>query len=64
MAVEQYRPKRDSFYIIYKSPNRFHVDQQFFGGGIKRLVGALENDEEYYVKKAVVWLKKNFKKGK
>lgn len=31
---------------------------------IKQLVKALENDEEYYVKKAVVWINKNFKKGK
>ena len=31
---------------------------------IKKLVNTLENDEEYYVNKAVVWLKKNFAKGK
>ena len=31
---------------------------------IKRLVRHLENDDEYYVKKAVVWIKKNFNKGK
>lgn len=31
---------------------------------IKQLVANLENDEEYYVKKAVVWIKKNFAKGK
>lgn len=31
---------------------------------IKRLVANLENDDEYYVKKAVVWIKKNFAKGK
>jgi 3-methyladenine DNA glycosylase AlkD len=31
---------------------------------IKRLVKALENDKEYYVKKAVVWINRNFKKGK
>jgi 3-methyladenine DNA glycosylase AlkD len=24
----------------------------------------LENDEEYYVKKAVVWIKRNFEKGR
>lgn len=30
---------------------------------IKR-VKMLENDEEYYVKKAVVWIKRNFEKGK
>ena len=31
---------------------------------IKRLVKNLENDEEYYVKKAIVWIKKNLAKGK
>ncbi|MEO7983397.1 MAG: DNA alkylation repair protein [Bacteroidota bacterium] len=31
---------------------------------IKRLVKNLENDEEYYVKKAIVWINKNFKKEK
>jgi 3-methyladenine DNA glycosylase AlkD len=31
---------------------------------IKKLVKNLENDNEYYVKKAVVWIKKNFEKGK
>ena len=31
---------------------------------IKKLMKALENDEEYYVKKAVHWLKRNLKKGK
>ena len=31
---------------------------------IKKLVKTLENDDEYYVKKAVVWINKNFKKGK
>lgn len=31
---------------------------------IKELVKNLENDNEYYVKKAVVWINKNFEKGK
>ena len=31
---------------------------------IKKLVKNLENDDEYYVKKAVVWINKNFTKGK
>jgi 3-methyladenine DNA glycosylase AlkD len=31
---------------------------------IMQLIQPLENDPEYYVKKAVVWIKKNFKKGK
>jgi 3-methyladenine DNA glycosylase AlkD len=31
---------------------------------IKKLVKALENDDEYYVKKAIVWINKNLEKGK
>jgi 3-methyladenine DNA glycosylase AlkD len=31
---------------------------------INELVKNLEGDKEYYVKKAVVWIKRNFKKGK
>lgn len=31
---------------------------------IKNLVKLLENDQEYYVKKAVVWIRKNLEKGK
>lgn len=31
---------------------------------IMKRVKELENDEEYYVKKAVEWIKRNFKKGK
>jgi 3-methyladenine DNA glycosylase AlkD len=31
---------------------------------IKDLVKGLESDEEYYVKKAVTWIKRNFKKRK
>jgi len=31
---------------------------------IKQLVKNLENDKEYYVKKAVVWINRNFEKGK
>ena len=31
---------------------------------IMRRVKMLENDEEYYVKKAVVWIKRNFEKGR
>lgn len=32
--------------------------------GIEALIAPLENDPEYYVKKAVQWIRKNFKKGK
>ena len=31
---------------------------------IQKLIRSLENDEEYYVKKAVVWIKRNFQKGR
>jgi len=31
---------------------------------IKQLVKGLENDEEYYVKKAIVWINRNFEKKK
>ena len=31
---------------------------------IENLDKMLENDEEYYVKKAVVWIKRNFEKGR
>jgi len=31
---------------------------------IKRLINALKSDEEYYVKKAIQWIDRNFKKGK
>ena len=31
---------------------------------IKQLVKNLENDQAYYVKKAVIWINRNFKKGK
>lgn len=31
---------------------------------INKLVAPLKNDKEYYVKKAVVWINKNFTKGK
>lgn len=35
-----------------------------FHPAINKLVKPLEQDKEYYVKKAVVWIKKNFEKGK
>jgi len=31
---------------------------------IRQLVSGLENDSEYYVKKAITWINKNFSKGK
>ncbi len=41
----------------YTRSKEFHPE-------IKKLVKTLENDKEYYVKKAVVWINKNFAKGK
>lgn len=31
---------------------------------INKLIHHLENDEEYYVQKAITWIRKNFKKGR
>jgi len=31
---------------------------------IKKLVNTLKHDEDYYVKKAVIWIERNFEKGK
>lgn len=31
---------------------------------IKKLVKSLEKDDEYYVKKAITWINRNFRKGK
>ncbi|HEY5968037.1 MAG TPA: DNA alkylation repair protein [Chitinophagaceae bacterium] len=41
----------------------FTKDKSLHPEIIKR-VKMLENDEEYYVKKAVVWIKRNFEKGR
>jgi 3-methyladenine DNA glycosylase AlkD len=35
-----------------------------FHPAIKQLVKKVENDKEYYVKKAVVWINRNFSKGR
>jgi 3-methyladenine DNA glycosylase AlkD len=42
----------------------WHTRDQSLHPAINQLVQALENDPEYYVKKAVVWIRKNFDKGK
>jgi 3-methyladenine DNA glycosylase AlkD len=42
----------------------WYTRKKEFHPQIRELVDNLENDKEYYVKKAVVWLKKNFAKGK
>ena len=41
----------------------FTKDKSLHHEIVKR-VKMLENDEEYYVKKAVVWIKRNFEKGR
>jgi 3-methyladenine DNA glycosylase AlkD len=41
----------------YTRSPQFHTE-------IKQLVKNLETDEEYYVKKTIVWINKNFAKGK
>ncbi len=42
----------------------WYTRQEADHSDIKKLVASLENDKEYYVKKAVVWINRNFKKGK
>jgi 3-methyladenine DNA glycosylase AlkD len=41
----------------YTRDKRYHPS-------IKQLVKKVENDKEYYVKKAVVWINRNFSKGR
>jgi len=41
-----------------------YTKDKFLQPEIMKRVKALENDDEYYVKKAVDWIKRNFKKGK
>ena len=42
----------------------WYTRSKAFHPAIKLLVNNLENDEEYYVKKAIVWINKNFAKRK
>lgn len=42
----------------------WYTRDKAFHSEIKQLIKQLENDDEYYVKKAIVWIKKNFIKGK
>jgi 3-methyladenine DNA glycosylase AlkD len=46
--------------VLVEWYTRFEKDH----AAIMELVKPLENDKEYYVKKAAVWIKKNFSKGK
>ncbi len=42
----------------------WYTRNKAFHPAIKLLADNLKNDEEYYVKKAIVWINKNFEKGK
>jgi 3-methyladenine DNA glycosylase AlkD len=42
----------------------YYTKQKSLHPQIMELIKPLEKDEEYYVKKAVIWIKKNFEKGK
>jgi 3-methyladenine DNA glycosylase AlkD len=42
----------------------YYTKQKKLHPQIIELIKPLENDEEYYVKKAVEWIKRNFKNGK
>ena len=42
----------------------WYTREELYHPRVKQLVKNLENDDEYYVKKAIVWLNKNFTKGK
>ncbi len=46
--------------VLVEWYTRFEKDH----AAVMELVKPLENDKEYYVRKAVVWIKKNFSKGK
>lgn len=42
----------------------WYTRRRNYYSAIKKLVQNLENDDEYYVKKAVTWINRNFSKGK
>ena len=42
----------------------FYTRDPTYHKRIKKLIKAVENDEEYYVRKAVQWINRNFIKGK
>ena len=42
----------------------WYTRDKSFHPQIRRLISIVRNDEEYYVRKAVVWIEKNFSKGK
>ena len=42
----------------------WYTRDKSFHPAIKQLLKKVENDDEYYVKKAVVWINSNFRKGR
>jgi len=42
----------------------WYTRDKSFHPAIKQLLKKVENDNEYYVKKAVVWINRNFRKGR
>jgi 3-methyladenine DNA glycosylase AlkD len=42
----------------------YYTRDEQYHPAIHKLITALENDPQYYVKKAVVWIKRNFAKGR
>lgn len=42
----------------------WHTRDPAFHPLINKLISALDNDKEYYVKKAIVWLQRNMQKGR
>lgn len=44
--------------------SEWYTRDRSFHPQIRKLLTAVRNDEEYYVKKAVTWIGKNFSKGK
>jgi 3-methyladenine DNA glycosylase AlkD len=44
--------------------SEWYTRDKNFHPAIKQLLKKVENDDEYYVKKAVVWINRNFSKGR
>src|SRR5258706_40327 len=42
----------------------WYTRDKSFHPAVRRLLKKVENDNEYYVKKAVVWINRNFRKGR
>jgi 3-methyladenine DNA glycosylase AlkD len=44
--------------------SEWYTRDKLFHPQIRKLISIVSKDEEYYVKKAIVWIEKNFSKGK